>query len=103
MKTPHTITLYRRTGKPKYDPITDTHTEPYDEGKQTPCLANYVAQERVFELYGDRNRRVLIVRFNQEQPPFDRAEYQGRYFVPIEHMDAPIKGAVRLKEVQADG
>ena len=100
MKTPHTIKLYERNGTPQYDPITDTYSDDYKLIRETPCLANYISQQRVFELYGDRTNRVLIVRFAQEQQPFDKAEFDGRAFVPIESIDAPIKGAVRLKEVQ---
>ena len=100
MKTPHTIKLYDSNGNPQYDPITDTHSDVYTSVIETPCLANYISQQRSFEMYGDRTNRVMIVRFSQEQQPFDKAEFDGRTFVPIEAIDAPIKGAVRLKEVQ---
>ena len=99
MKTPHTIKLYERNGAPRYDPITDTYSDDYTLIREIPCLANYISKQRVFELYGDRTNRVIIVRFAQEQQPFDRAEFDGRAFVPVEAIDAPIKGAVRLKEV----
>lgn len=99
MKTPHLINLYKRIGKSQYDPVTDTYTDHYSGPIRTHCLANYISQQRVFEMYGDRVSRVLIARFNQAQEPFDLAEYDGRTFKPIETLDAPIKGAVRLKEV----
>lgn len=103
MKTPQTITLKYANSIERYDPITDTYTGSESRLVETPCLANYLSQERIFELYGDRVNRVLVVRFNQEQAPFKEAIYQGRSFVPIESIDAPIKGAVRLKEVVSDG
>ena len=99
MKTPHLINLYKRTSKRQYDPITDTYTDHYSGPVRTHCLANYISQQRVFELYGDRVNRVLIARFNQPQEAFDKAEFDGRTFKPIETIDAPIKGAVRLREV----
>ncbi|MDK7187930.1 hypothetical protein [Facklamia hominis] len=102
MKTPQTITLKYADSIERYDPITDTYTGSETRLVEIPCLANYLSQERIFELYGDRTNRVLVVRFNQEQVPFKEAIYQGRTFVPIESIDAPIKGAVRLKEVAAD-
>lgn len=102
MKTPHMIKLYERNGAPRYNPIADTYSDDYRLINETPCLANYISQQRVFELYGDRTNRIIIVRFAQEQLPFDKAEFDGRTFIPIEAIDALIKGAVRLKEV-ADG
>ena len=99
MKTPHSIELIYGDGKREYDPILDEYIEGASESVKVPCLANFVSQERVFELYGDRIDRVLIVRFSQEQKPFKRAKFDDRTFVPIEAIDAPIKGAVRLREV----
>ena len=100
MKTPHTITLiYGEQERPKYDPVTGTYKPVEGTLKETPCFANYVTQERVFEQYGDRKHRVLVVRFNQEQKPFTEAVYNGKTYRPIEQIDAPIKGAVRLREV----
>lgn len=103
MKTPQTIILKYANKIERYDPITDTYTSFESRLVETPCLANFISKERIFELYGDRVNRVLVVRFNQEQAPFKEAIYQGRTFVPIESIDAPIKGAVRLKEVASDG
>lgn len=100
MKTPHTIKLIRQTIR-EYDPITDTYTGGNVESKEIPCLANYISQERVFELYGDRQRKILVVRFSQEQEPFDKAEFDGLTFVPTERIDAPIKGSVRLELVKS--
>ena len=62
-----------------------------------PCLINFITQAKVFEEYGNRTDKVMIARFNQEQAPFDYAEYKGETFHPIEKIDAPIKGAIRLK------
>lgn len=99
MKTPHTIKLIKKSEKPVFDPIIGDYVGGYADALEVPCLANYISQQRVFEMYGDRVSRVLIARFNQAQEPFDLAEYDGRTFKPIETLDAPIKGAVRLKEV----
>ena len=99
MKTPHTIRLFRQYEERRFNPITGEYEGGDSDAKEVPCLANYISQQRVFEMYGDRVNRVLIARFNQAQEPFDLAEYDGRTFKPIETLDAPIKGAVRLKEV----
>lgn len=100
MKTPHRIELFRGDFKSDYDPITDTYVEQESQGVIVPCLVNYITQAKVFDDYGNREDRVIICRFMQEQNPFLKAKYNDKTFVPIETIDAPIKGAVRLKEVQ---
>ena len=103
MKTPNTIDLVTSGGVKKYDPVSDRYIEPDYQVKSVPCLANYLSQQRIFELYGNRTDRVLTVRFNQKQEPFDKAFFDGKTFVPVDAIDAPIKGSVRLKEVVQDG
>ena len=99
MKTPHRIALFRGGSVPKYNPETDS----YDEGKGAeaivPCLVNFISQAKVFELYGSRSENVMICRFQQEQEPFQYAVYDGSRYEPLDAIDAPIKGAVRLKKV----
>ena len=98
MKTPHRIALVRGTTAPRYNPVTDS----YDEGKGSeaivPCLVNFISQAKVFELYGSRNEKIMICRFQQEQEPFQYAIYDGSRYEPLDAIDAPIKGAVRLKK-----
>ncbi|WP_350017469.1 hypothetical protein [Streptococcus jiangjianxini] len=62
-------------------------------------MINFIRQAKVFEEYGSRSEKVMICRFSQEQRPFVEAIYQGKTYVPMEVIDAPIKGAIRLKEV----
>lgn len=99
MKTPHAITLIHK-GVDRYNPITDSYE--VEDGNRTdvPAFINYVTQAKAFEIYGTRDKRVAIARFSQEQAPFDLAEFDDRLFKPIEQINAPIKGAVRLEEVQ---
>ena len=97
MKTPHTIDLYVTTGETIFNPVTGQHEETPAIVKQVPCLINFITQAKVFEEYGNRTDKVMIARFNQEQAPFDCAEYKGETYHPIEQIDAPIKGAIRLK------
>ena len=99
MKTPHTIRLYTGDTTPVWNPEIGDYEVPASASKLVPCFANYISQARVFELYGSRTDRIIIVRFSQEQEPFDKAEIFGKIFVPMDQIDAPIKGAVRLKEV----
>ena len=99
MKTPHTIKLYPTHKEPEFDPITGGYTAAENTYSQVPCLINFISQARVFELYGSRTEKVMICRFSQEQQPFEMAEYDGQKYKPIEAIDAPTKGAVRLKAV----
>ena len=97
MKTPHRITLIRGA-QTVYDPVTDEYaTTPGDE-VTLPCFANHISQAKVFELYGNRTDKVMIARFMQPQDKFDKAIFNGNYYVPIEQTDAP-KEAYRLKWV----
>lgn len=98
MKTPHSIILIRNKTGTQLDWETGEYISDDPEREIVPCFANFVSQERVFELYGDRTDRVLIARFMQAQHPFDKALFQGKAFIPIEQTDAP-KTAYRLKEV----
>lgn len=58
-------------------------------------FANYVTNERVSEMYGERVDVVVVVRFVQDPPRFTRAVFEGKTFVPIEQ----VGRSVRLKEV----
>lgn len=100
MKTPHTIELYfDEATEPQYDPVTDSYISDTESPVIVPCFANYISQAKVFELYGSETERVLIARFMQEQPPFVKARIFGKLFRPVDSIDAPVKGAVRMKEV----
>ena len=62
-------------------------------------MVNFISQAKVFEAYGSKNEKVMICRFQQEQEPFQSATYEGNKYEPLDQIDAPIKGAVRLKKV----
>ena len=99
MKTPHRITLVRGGTVPKYNPETDSYDETPGAETLVPCLVNFISQAKVFELYGSHNEKIMICRFQQEQEPFQSAIYKGSKYEPLDAIDAPIKGAVRLKKV----
>lgn len=99
MKTPHRITLVRGGTVPKYNPETDSYDEIQGVETTVPCLVNFISQAKVFEEYGSRSENVMICRFQQEQEPFQSAIYDGFRYEPLDAIDAPIKGAVRLKKV----
>lgn len=104
MKTPHTITLIRGD-EPRqvFNPITGEYETVGEEvEKDVPCLFNFISQEKEFMQYGTREGKLAIARFNQEQEPFNRAKHKGESYIPVEAIDAPIKGAVRLRKVVAD-
>lgn len=98
MKTPHRITLIHG-GRKKYNPETDSYEMEARKTITVPCLVNKVTQSKVFESYGNRTDTVISCRFQKEQAPFSQAVYNGDTYEPIEAIDAPIKGAVRLKKV----
>lgn len=98
MKTPHRIILICG-GRKKYNPESDSYEMEARKTITVPCLVNKVTQSKVFELYGNRTDTVISCRFQKEQAPFDQAVFNGDTYEPIEAIDAPIKGAVRLKKV----
>lgn len=98
MKTPHRIILVRGEVTPRYNPETDSYSDELGEEQLVPCFVNFISQSKVFELYGNRNQKIMVCRFMQEQEPFGYAVFNGVRYEPIERIDAPIKGAVRLKK-----
>lgn len=98
MKTPHRITLIRGGQPARYDPEADSYQEVPGTETVVPCLVNFVSQAKVFEAYGNRTEKVMICRFQQEQAPFQFAIYQSDRYELLDQIDAPIKGAVRLKK-----
>ncbi|WP_185760890.1 hypothetical protein [Streptococcus gordonii] len=54
-------------------------------------------------MYGNRKDVIISCRFQQEQAPFRQAIFENDIYEPIEAIDAPIKGAVRLKKVGPNG
>lgn len=98
MKTPHRITLICG-GRKKYNPERDEYETQARKTVTVPCLVNKVSQSKVFENYGNRTDTVIICRFQKEQAPFTQAVFDDNTYEPIEAIDAPIKGAVRLKKV----
>ena len=97
MKTPNRIILIRGE-REKYNPEKDIYESQGRSTKPVPCLVNKVSQSKVFELYGNRTDVIISCRFQQGQAVFENAIYE-----PIEAIDAPIKGAVRLKKVGPNG
>ncbi|MFA9493546.1 hypothetical protein [Streptococcus sp. E17BB] len=99
MKTPHRITLIRENSQPKYNPETDSYEVAEGQKEVVPCLVNFIQQAKVLKEYGNQTDVVMICRFQQKQKPFATAIYDGSKYVPMDQIDAPIKGAVRLKKV----
>lgn len=99
MKTPHRITLIRGAEAPKYNPATDSYDAAEGREEVVPCLVNFIQQAKVLKDYGNQTDVVMICRFQQEQKPFATAIYDGIKYVPMDQIDAPIKGAVRFKKV----
>lgn len=99
MKTPHRISLFRDGTTPKYNPETDSYDETPGTETIVPCLINFISQAKVFEEYGSRSEKIMICRFQQGQEPFQYAIYDGGRYELLDEIDAPIKGAVRLKKV----
>lgn len=98
LKTPHMITLIKKHGRDRFDPHTGQVKSAEYMRWDVPCLVTKVTQARQFEAYGSRDKEVIIARLMQPVA-FDAAEYRGRRYKPLESIDAPIKGAVRLEAV----
>ncbi|HFR4575976.1 TPA: hypothetical protein ACHWJ6_000306 [Streptococcus suis] len=99
MKTPHRITLIRGEVAPRYNPDTNSYDETEGDETVVPCLLNFISQARVLKEYGNQTDVIMICRFQQEQEPFQYAIYDGSRYEPLDAIDAPIKGAVRMKKV----
>ena len=99
MKTPHRITLIREAEQPKYNPETDSYEAAEGQKEVVPCLVNFIQQAKVLKEYGNQTDVVMICRFQQAQEPFQSAIYDDGKYIPMDQIDAPIKGAVRMKKV----
>ncbi|CYU01785.1 hypothetical protein HO639_00965 [Streptococcus suis] len=99
MKTPHRITLIRGEVAPRYNPETNGYDEIKGNETVVPCLVNFISQARVLKEYGNQTDVIMICRFQQAQEPFRSAIYDGSKYVPMDQIDVPIKGAVRMKKV----
>lgn len=99
MKTPHTITLYFGETEKKYNPITNEFEDGAVELLTVPCLVNRMTKRKVFEEYGSRDLEIISVRFNQEIPDFDKAEFDGDIYKLYEEPFTPKKKSVRLQKV----
>ena len=98
MKTPDRIAL-TSGGREKYNPEKDRYEMESRTFHYVPCFVNKVSQSKVFENYGNRTDTVISCRFLKKQEPFIQAVFNGEIYEPIEAIDAPIKGAIRLKKV----
>lgn len=78
-----------------YNPQTGEYEQPETTQATFDVFANYVTNERVSEMYGERTDTVIVVRFIQDPPKFSRAIFEGKPFIPIEQ----VGRSVRLKEV----
>ena len=99
MKTPHIITLYFGETEKKYNPITDEFEEGMTTHLVVPCLVNRMTHRKMFEEYGSRDLDIISVRFNQEIPDFDLAEFEGETYKLYEEPFTPRKKSVRLQRV----
>lgn len=101
MKTPQTITLlYGDEPRKQLNPLSGEYEAIGTVvDKTVPCLLNFITKQQQFTEYGTRDNTIAIVRFNQEQEPFVRAKYNDDTYIPVEAIDTPIKGAVRIQKV----
>lgn len=99
LKTPHIITLYFGETEEKYNPVTDEFEAGTVTTLTVPCLVNRMTSRKMFEEYGSRDLDIISVRFNQEIPDFDVAEYEGEKYKRYEEPFTPRKKSVRLQRV----
>lgn len=104
MKTPDVIMIIENM-RSIYDPDKDEfrHIETHylEEESYVGCMATFMSQKKVFETYGWREEKVLVVRFNHEVQPFEVAIFYDEIYEPIEKLAMPItpKASVHLKRV----
>lgn len=101
MKTPHRITLLLGTGiHIKYNPITDNYEQGNAKKMVLPCFVNVISNSKQLKDYGSQTDKVISCRFMQEiKQPFSRAIFNNEIYERMDSIDAPIKGAVKLKRV----
>lgn len=104
MRTPDGITLIEKV-RSVYDPDKDEYqyVGNYfpEEESYVSCMATFMSYKKVFETYGWREEKVLVVRFNHEVQPFEAAVFYDEIYEPIEKLTMPItpKASVHLKRV----
>ena len=101
MKTPHRLTLLIGSDiHGKYNPVTDSYEQGNIKKIVLPCLVNVISNSKQLKDYGSQTEKVISCRFMQEiKQPFSRAIFDGEIFERMDSIDAPIKGAVKLKRV----
>ncbi len=99
MKTPHRIRLIYGETTGRYNPETSAVENVETLTETVPCYVNFLSRATVIRDYGEIKERIISCRFNQEQNAFQKAIFNNKLFKPLDSIDTPIKGAVRLKEV----
>lgn len=101
MKTPHRLTLLIGSNiHGKYNPVTDSYEQGSIKKIVLPCLVNVISNSKQLKDYGSQTEKVISCRFMQEvKQPFSRAIFDNEIYERMDSIDAPIKGAVKLKRV----
>lgn len=101
MKTPHRLTLLIGSDiHGKYNPVTDSYEQGNIKKIVLPCLVNVISNSKQLKDYGSQTEKVISCRFMQEiKQSFTRAIFNNEIYERMDSIDAPIKGAVKLKRV----
>lgn len=98
MKTNDRITLCTDTSL-KYNPAMGDYENSDGVRWKVPCKANFISKSKQLREFGEINERLVVVRFMQEQEPFDYALFHGEKYKPMDSIDAPIKGSITMRRV----
>lgn len=93
------ITLYIGDSVSEFNPATGKHESVESEKIKVPCYASFMSKGKQFQEYGTRDQEIMIVRFNNIVPKFDKAELNGLYYRLLEETQANKKRAYRLQRV----
>lgn len=99
IKTPNVIELYTGSSEEKYNPATGEYEKEVQDIIKRNCYATLMTKAKQFEEYGTKDREIIIVRFNQDVPVFDKAKIHDKFYAVIEQTQVNNKAAYRMEKV----
>lgn len=99
IKTPHVVELYLGSDVAKYNPKTGEHEKEEQLRLKVPSYVSLMDKGKQFAEYGSRDREIIIVRFNNRVPEFNKLMFDGKIYRLVEHTQAKDKRAYRMEKV----
>ena len=98
MKTNQTIELISSEAVEEYDPLTGLYSTPSNSSKKVRSLVTRLTQKQAFEMYGTRENKFIVARFEQPQSKFSKAIFNDEVYFPVEEVGNIRKDSVILKK-----